>query len=117
MPRILVLEDNSYLRMLYALRLAAHGHVVVAAPDSPDGLKQVQASDLDLIVKNPHSHRQNAGQPQPNSIQGEAVIRTNPKNSSGRLSEVLQAKPKAAKAAALKKLAQAPAATNCVSSV
>lgn len=74
MPRILVLEDSQYLRLLYALRLAAHGHVVVAAPDSSDGLKQVQASDPDLIMKNPHPNPLDAGRPRASSVQHRACV-------------------------------------------
>ena len=119
MPRILVLEDSQYLRLLSALRLAAHGHVVVAAPDSSDGLKQVQASDPDLIMKNPHLNPLDAGRPRASSVQDRACVSVwrAPKNSSGKLSESLRAKPKVAKAARLQKLRHAPAPANCVSSV
>jgi len=54
MPRVLVIEDEPDLRLLYATALREAGHEVVEAEDGLDGLKQMSADPalviLDLLM-------------------------------------------------------------------
>ena len=59
MSRILVLEDDRYLRMLYALELAAEGYEVVLAPAAANALKYVKRTRPDVVVVNAPKHPAN----------------------------------------------------------
>jgi len=50
MSRVLVLDGNKYLRMLYALELASEGYEVVLAADGDEALERLKATRPDIVV-------------------------------------------------------------------
>ena len=50
MARVLVLDGNKYLRMLYALELASEGYEVVLAADGDEALERLKATRPDIVV-------------------------------------------------------------------
>ena len=50
MARVLVVDENRYLRMLYALELAAEGHEVVLAANPDEALERLKVACPDIVV-------------------------------------------------------------------
>ena len=50
MARVLVLDENKYLRMLYALELAAEGYEVVLAASADEALERLKTMRPDIVV-------------------------------------------------------------------
>lgn len=50
MSKILVVEDERSLRLLYTMDLERDGHVVVAAADGAEGLRLFDSETPDLVV-------------------------------------------------------------------
>ncbi len=50
MSRILVIDDERYIREWYALELSEFGHEVITTAAKPGILKQVQTLNLDLVI-------------------------------------------------------------------
>ncbi|MCX6600004.1 MAG: hypothetical protein NT025_00360 [bacterium] len=112
MPRILVLEDNKYLRLLYALRLAAHGHIVVAAAESVDARKLVETAGLDLVVVRSHKGSVDEGRVFPKGTEERAGVLVNSQYLNKKASESSRLKIRARR-----KQVHAHAPANCASSV
>lgn len=56
MSRVLVLDGNKYLRMLYALELASEGYEVVLAADGDEALERLKATRPDIVVMDIGKH-------------------------------------------------------------
>jgi len=50
MPKILVVEDEKALRVLYKRDLEQDGHAVVTAADAGEGMRALEAESPDLVV-------------------------------------------------------------------
>lgn len=50
MARVLVVDENKYLRMLYALELASEGYEVVLAADVNEALERLKTIRPDIVV-------------------------------------------------------------------
>lgn len=50
MARLLVVDDESGIRLLYSQELAEEGHEVVTAANAADAVEQIRKHDFDLIV-------------------------------------------------------------------
>ena len=50
MAKILVIEDEKNLRLLYKQDFERDGHEVVTAADAPEGIKLVESESPDLVV-------------------------------------------------------------------
>lgn len=50
MAKLLVVDDESSIRLLYAKELADEGHEVTTAASAAEAVEKLQKSDLDLVV-------------------------------------------------------------------
>lgn len=50
MPKILIVEDDQYIREMYALILRKESYTVVEAPDGSAGLAEAKPGGYDLIL-------------------------------------------------------------------